>query len=120
MRQISDSRLSEFLLVGGTAHQEAGVLPDRYRRFAERVVARDLRARNAAFDPLLHASRQFARLDQIQVERGDVPEVEEVALPVPFAAPGVAEPAATDAVHLLLGAVGVGRDLLPETDDFAL
>src|SRR5579884_507961 len=47
-----------------------------------------------------------------------MPEVEKVALPVPFAATGIPEPAAADAVHLLLGAVGVGCDLLPESDYF--
>ncbi|CFR68083.1 Uncharacterised protein [Mycobacterium tuberculosis] len=47
-------------------------------------------------------------------------EVEEIALPVPFPAAGIPEPAAANAVHLLLGAIGVGGNLFPEPNHLAL
>src|SRR5918912_3131842 len=90
--------------------------PQGHRRLAKRVVAGHLLARHAAFDALLHALAHLAGLHQLHVESLHMPEVEEVALPVELSAARVAEPAAADAVDFLLGALGIRRHLLPESD----
>src|ERR1700752_2429112 len=76
--------------------------PDRDGCLAERVVAGQLLACHTALDPLLHARRQFPFLHQLHVQRRDVTEVEEVALPLDELVGIEPEPAAADAVDLLL------------------
>src|SRR5689334_3629052 len=94
--------------------------PDRHGSLAQRVIARQLLADQAAPYPLLHARGEFAVLHQPQVQRLHVAEVEEVALPLDQAVGVQPEPAAADSVDLRLRAVGVDRDLLPEADDLTL
>src|ERR1700733_14047490 len=95
-------------------------LPDRNGCLSERVVTGQLLAGEAALDPLLHAFRQLAGLHQIQIQRLNVAEVEEVSLPFDLGVGIETEPAAADAVDLGLRVVRVGDDLLPEADDLAL
>src|ERR1700677_5131745 len=95
-------------------------LPDRNGCLSERVVTGQLLAGEAALDPLLHAFGQLAGLHQIQIQRLNVAEVEEVSLPFDLGVGIETEPAAADAVDLGLRVVRVGDDLLPEADDLAL
>src|ERR1700722_3668614 len=98
-------------------------LPDRHRGRTERVVAGQPLTGQGPFDTLLHTRAEVAGLDQLHEHLGHVAEIEEVALPLDLErsvlAGGEPEPAAADAVDLVLGAVGLVDDLLPEADDLA-
>src|ERR1700756_6037686 len=94
--------------------------PDRDGRFPQRVVAGQLLTGEAALDPLRHALGQLAGLHQVQIQRLNVAEVEEVALPLDELVGVEPKPAPADPVDLLLAAVPVDDDLLPETDDLTL
>src|ERR1044072_889356 len=91
-----------------------GVSPDRMRGPTERVVAGQLLTRHAAFDAPLHARAEIARLDELHEHLRNVPEVEEVALPLDEQVVVEPEPAAPDAVDLILVNVGQRGALVTE------
>src|SRR6478752_2750542 len=117
-----DHRLEPLVrCVTPTPKQPLGrVSPDRYRCLSEWVVAGQLLPGQRALDPFLHTGRQVAGPDQLTEHVGNVPEVEEVALPLDLEICIESEPAAADSVDLALGAVALVDDLLPEPDDLTL
>src|SRR6201992_3893015 len=121
----ASNRLVKCRSGGDPGHQGSRTQsPDRHRSLSQWVVARQFLTGHTARDAVLHAVAEVAGFDQVSEHLRDVPEVEEVALPLdqrrPVLTGGKPEPAAADAVDLVLAAVGLVDDLFPEADDLAL